>query len=157
MRRNPMLVMGVDKSKFVFERKTEMKKVLCILFTMLLLTFSLAGCSQYVSHYNAVGLVRSKESDSAWMSFIGFEGTEVFKLKCKSEDQAEIVYSGELEEGSLTVYYDCGGTKKELFSLQSGENIQSAGGELPEDTIYIIVETSERCCNGNLSFKVIYG
>ena len=91
------------------------------------------------------------------MSFVEFEGTEVFKLKCKSKDQAIIVYSGKLEAGSLTVYYDCGGTKTELFSLQSGEDIQSAGGYLPKDTIYIIVETSEKCSNGNLSFEVMYG
>ena len=134
-----------------------MKKALCTVFAMLLLTFSLAGCNQYSSHYNAVGHVCSLDTDSAWMSFVEFEGNEVFKLKCKSKDQAEIEYSGELEAGSLTVYYDCGGTKTELFSLQSGEDIQSSGAYLPKDTIYIIVETSEKCSNGNLSFKIIYG
>ena len=152
-----MLVMSVDKSEFIVERKVEMKKVLCILFAVLLLTFSLVGCSRYSSHYDTVGHVCSNDSDSAWMSFVEFEGTEVFKLKCKSKDQAIIVYSGKLEAGSLTVYYDCGGTKTELFSLRSGEDIQSAGGYLPKDTIYIIVETSEKCSNGNLSFEVMYG
>ena len=124
---------------------------------MLLLTFCLGGCSHYFSHYYAVGLVCSNASDSAWMSFVEFEGNKEFKLKCKSSNQAEIVYSGKIEAGSLTVYYDCGGTKAELFSLQAGEDIQSAGGYLPEDTIYIIVETSEKCRNGNLSFEVVYG
>ena len=92
-----------------------MKKVLCILFAVLLLTFSLVGCSRYSSHYDTVGHVCSNDSDSAWMSFVEFEGTEVFKLKCKSKDQAIIVYSGKLEAGSLTVYYDCGGTKRNCF------------------------------------------
>jgi len=91
------------------------------------------------------------------MSFFEFEGQFVFKLKCDSEKQAQIRYIGKLEEGSLTVYYDCGGSKKELFSLRSGDVIQASGGDLPKDRIYIIVETSEKCKNGEVAFELIYG
>ncbi len=134
-----------------------MKKTLCIVFAVFVLASCLSGCSKYPSHYKAIGHVYSNNTDSAQMSFFEFDGVEVFKLKCKSKNTATIVYSGKLETGRLTVYYDCGGTKKVLVSLQSGDNIQSSGGTLPEDTIYLIIETEEKCCNGNLSFKVMYG
>ena len=134
-----------------------MKKARSVLLAVLFLAVILVGCGKYSSHYFAVGHAYSNDSGSAWMSFVEFEGTEVFRLKCKSKNQAEIVYSGKLETGSLTVYCDCGGTKEELFSLQSGDDIQSAGGHLPEDTIYIVIETSEKCRNGNLRFRVVYG
>lgn len=133
-----------------------MKRIVLIAFAMLFLSFSLVGCGKYSSHYNTVGHVYSNDSDSAWMSFIEFEGSEVFKLKCNGYNQAIIKYSGELESGSLTVYYDCGGEKQELFSLHSGDDIQGSGGDLPEDTVYIIIETSEKCYNGSLSFDVMY-
>ncbi len=131
-----------------------MKKIALIVFAMLFLAAGLVGCGEYSSHYHAVGHVVSAHSDSAWMSFIEFEGTEVFKLKRKSGDLTTIRYSGSLETGNLTVYYDCGGKKLELFSLSAGDEIESSGGYLPEDTVYVIVETTEKCCNGALSFEI---
>ena len=134
-----------------------MKKVTSLLLALLFVAFSLTGCGKYVSHYSAVGHVYSNHDESAWMSFVELEGTEVFELKCKSGETARIGYSGKLESGNLSVYYDCGGEKKELFSLHAGDDIQSAGGVLSEDTVYIIVETSEKCGNGSLDFEIIYG
>ncbi|MBO4421999.1 MAG: hypothetical protein J5879_01065 [Clostridia bacterium] len=134
-----------------------MKRTVLLMFALLLITVGSVGCSKYPSHYNAVGFVHSNDTGSAYMSFYEFDGNIAFKLKCKSEDQAGIKYSGKLEEGNITVYYDCGGTKEELFSIHSGEDIQSSGGYLPEDTIYIIVETSDKCRNGDLRFEVFYG
>lgn len=133
-----------------------MKKVTSLLLALLFVAFSLTGCGKYVSSYSAVAFAHSNERDSAWMSFLSFNGSQVFKLKCESDNEAAIQYSGKLESGSLSVYYDCGGEKKELFSLQAGDDILSTGGELPEDTVYIIVETSEKCGNGSLSFEIVY-
>ncbi|MBQ9545043.1 MAG: hypothetical protein IJV00_07945 [Clostridia bacterium] len=133
-----------------------MKKTV-LLIVLLLIAAGSVGCGKYVSHYSAVGFVHSNESGSAFMTFYKFEGTMVFKLNRKSENQAVIKYSGKLEEGEIIVYYDCGGTKKELFSLHSGDELESSGGELPEDTVYIIVETDGSCQNGDLRFEIYYG
>lgn len=134
-----------------------MKKATSLLFALLFVCFALAGCGKYVSSYSAVAFAHSNERASAWMSFMSFSGSQVFKLKCESDNEAAIRYEGKLENGSLSVFYDCGGEKKELFSLHAGDDIQSAGGALPEDTVYIIVETSEKCENGSLSFEIVYG
>ena len=133
-----------------------MKKTVLLWALIILTVISMAGCSKYISHYKAVGFVHSNDSKSAYMSFFEFEGNINFKLKCKSENQAQIKYSGKLETGSITVYYDCGGTKKELFSVCSGDDIQSSGGYLPENTVYIIVEASEKCKNGDFKFEICY-
>ena len=133
-----------------------MKRRLLLVFAMLFVAFSLTGCSKYSSHYNAVLHAHSNDSDSAWTSFLELEGTEVFKLKCESDKTARIQYSGKLETGSLTVYYDCGGTKAELFSVESGDEIKECSDELTADTVYIIIETSEKCQNGNFSFEINY-
>lgn len=134
-----------------------MKRIVLLLFALFFVVFGLIGCSKYSSHYNAVGHVYSSDSDSARTSFMEFEGTEVFKLKCKSKNIAGITYSGKLEMGSATVYCDCGGTKTELFSIHSGEEVDSCYDYLPEDTVYIIIETSEKCQNGDFTFEIFYG
>lgn len=139
------------------ERRKEMKKGLCIVLTMLLLTFSLTGCGKYASHYSAVAHAYSNDTGSAWTSFYRFEGTEVFKLTIESGKTAKIQYSGELETGSLTVYYDCGKAKTQLFTLHSGDEINACSKELAAGTVYVIIETSDPCTNGSLSFEVIYG
>lgn len=139
---------------FAIVKGEGLKKIVISLAALLLIAAALVSCSKYSSHYKAVGFVHSNDSDSAYMSFFEFDGSIAFKLKCKSESQAEIKYSGKLEEGSITVFYDCGGTKKELFSIHSGDDIQSSKGDLPEDTIYIIVETNGKCKNGDFKFDV---
>ena len=133
-----------------------MKRILWLLVALTVMAAGLVGCSRYVSRYSAVGFVHSNDSDSAFMTFVRFDGQMVFKLKCDSEKEAQIQYSGQLEEGSITVYYDCGETKKELFTLGAGNEIESSGGDLSGKTVYIIVETSEKCKNGKLDFEICY-
>ena len=96
-----------------------MKKALSFMVAVLL--FSLAGCGKYSSKYNAVGFVHSNQSTSAFMSFYSFEGRMVFQLK--STGEGDLKYSAELESGSATVYYDFYGTKEELFSVNSGNEV----------------------------------
>lgn len=131
-----------------------MKRCAFLLLTLIIVAFGMTGCSKYASHYNAVAHIHSNDSDSASTSFSKLDGTEVFKLKCKSDETARIQYSGELEDGSLTVYYDCGGTKAELFSVQSGDEIHAYSDPLTADTVYVIIETSEKCQNGEFTFEL---
>ncbi|MGN1100325.1 MAG: hypothetical protein ACI4S9_08245 [Christensenellales bacterium] len=132
-------------------KKRLLKALTVALFTSLLLTF--CGCSGYSSSYRAVAFVHSNTTKSAFMSFSSFEGSMVFKLKCESEDE-KITYSAKLDGGSAKVYYDCNGTKTELFSVDSGDEISDIGGTLQKGTVYIIVETSETCRNGRFDFEV---
>ena len=94
------------------------------------------------------------------MSFWKFDGTIVFKLKCKDSGKEVLKYSGKLEDkneeedGTITVYYDDDGTKKELFTLKNGESVEATLNKLNEGTVYIIVETDNRCENGELEFNI---
>ena len=133
-----------------------MKRILSLVLVLLFAACSLTGCTKYVSHYYTIGHVCSNTSESARTSFMEFEGSEVFKLKCKNGETAEIQYSGKLESGGLTAYYDCGGGKTELFSIRSGEEISAYSERLSAKTVYVIIETSEKCKNGDFRFEIRY-
>lgn len=120
---------------------------------MAALLFTLVGCNKYSSHYKAMAMVRTNTSKSASLKFSNLEGTIVFKLKCESESE-KINYSAKLENGGAKVFYDCNGTKTELFSINSGDDINDVGGELQKGTVYIIVETSGTCEEGRFNFEV---
>ena len=128
-----------------------MKKI-CILLVSAILIVMLTGCGKYTSGYNAVGFVHSSDSDSAFMSFYSFKGRMVFKLK--SSGEGELKYTAKLESGNATVYYDFFGTKQELFSISSEEELDSHGGYVEAGTVYIIVETDGTCKNGEFRFSL---
>ena len=134
--------------KGVFHMK---KKALALLLAFLCF---LSGCGGYASKYSAVGFVHSNTSDAAFMEFYRFEGTMVFRLKCRDAAAETIRCSGRLESGSAAVSYDCGGGKTELFAIGAGEEIESAVGQLAAGTVYIIVETSGACENGAFRFEI---
>lgn len=132
-----------------------MKKLkITIISLLLLLSVSLTGCGKYVSSYSAAALVKSNTSKSASISFLELKGTVVYTLKCKSGDEGKLAYSGTLEGGNLSVYYDNGDGKNLLFSMKDGEVVSSSLEDLKEGKVYIIIETDGRCKNGSLSFKV---
>ena len=128
-----------------------MKKI-CILLVFAILIVMLTGCGKYTSGYNAVGFVHSSDSDSAFMNFYSFKGRMVFKLK--SSGEGELKYTAKLESGNATVYYDFFGTKQELFSISSEEELDSHGGYVEAGTVYIIVETDGTCKNGEFRFSL---
>lgn len=128
-----------------------MKKI-CILLVSAILIVMLTGCGKYTSGYNAVGFVHSSDSDSAFMNFYSFKGRMVFKLK--SSGEGELKYTAKLESGNAAVYYDFFGTKQELFSIYSEEELDSHGGYVEAGTVYIIVETDGTCKNGEFRFSL---
>lgn len=132
-----------------------MKRFVILCLTLTLVLCGLGGCSKYSSHYSAVMYAHSNDSDSAEMSFYIFDGTEVFTLKSDSSQTAKIRYTGKLETGSLTVFIDCGEGKTELFSLHAGEEINADSDPVSAKTITIIVETSEKCESGALTFELV--
>lgn len=120
---------------------------------LIMLLITLSSCSSYSSHYKAVGFVHTNTRKHASMNFVSFEGSMVFKLKCENDDE-KISFSAHLETGSAKVFYDCNGTKTELFSIDSGCDINEIGGNLQKGTVYIIVEMTGTGQNGRFEFDI---
>ena len=131
------------------------KSTISVLSIVLLCTVLwLTGCNSYSSSYQAVGFVHSSRSDAASMSFFAFKGTMVFKLRCKQDAEKVLTYSATLESGNMTVYYAYDESKIELFSIDSGDDINASQPLPQQGTVYIIVETDEKCENGALRFSI---
>ena len=128
-----------------------MKRIFSLI-ALLSILISLTGCGKYNSSYKAIGFIHANDSTSAMMNFYSFDGTIVFKLK--SSGEGDLKYTAKLESGTATVYYDYYGSKAELFSISSGEEIDSHGGYIESGTVYIIVETNGECMNGELRVNV---
>ena len=127
-----------------------MKKLIPVLVLILLALICLVGCSKYTSRYSAVLLISTGTSKSGSINFTTFSGTKVFKLK----SSGQLNYSAELGTGNATVYYDCNGTKTELFSIGAGQKVGPSSIAVTPGTVYVIVETAEKCQNGKFSFDV---
>lgn len=134
-----------------------MKKTVSLFLTaiMILCCLPLCGCSSngYTSSYNAVGFAHSNTDAAASMSFSEFQGTKVFQIHFKDGISKSLKYSLRLEVGNAKIYYDTDGEKKELASITSGKSVNSSLENLNCSSMYIIVETSEKCLNGNFSFE----
>lgn len=127
----------------------------CIAFlTAVVLIFALTGCG---GGYFAIGFVQSNSPKSYYMSFMQLEGTVSVDLKYENGEVLE--YSGKLEKGSITVYYDCDGTTSELFKISGGESVETVRVSLPDiqkkGKVYIDIVTDGKCENGSFSFKIV--
>ncbi len=120
---------------------------LCCLF--------IGGCSsdKYTSSYNAVGLAQTNNDSSCSMSFSEFQGVKVFQINFKAGNSKSLIYKLSVEVGKATVYYDTNGEKKVLATVAPGQSIYSELEKLNCSSMYIIVETSDKCLNGNFSFE----
>ena len=128
----------------------KMKKLIPILILVLLALTCLVGCSKYTSRYSAVLLISTGTSKAGSISFTSFSGTKVFKLK----SSGQLNYSAELGTGAATVYYDCNGTKIQLFSIGAGQKVGPSSIAVTPGTVYVIVETDGKCQDGKFSFDV---
>ncbi len=88
------------------------------------------------------------------MSFSSFEGTIVYELKCKSEGET-LHYSSTLESGSADVFYDNNGEKVLMFSVRGGYEADGFVSNLQKGKIYIIVEATEPCTEGQFKFEIV--
>ena len=129
-----------------------MKRFLSLLAIACILLAALSACSSYKSSYKAVLLVHSNTNHKAEMSFMEFEGSMVFELKC--EDADSISWTAELESGDVTVYFDDGRGRTELFKAGDGASLRGESSDLDRGTVYIIVETNGKCKEGSFTFFV---
>ena len=130
------------------------RKTVLLIAAAVIFCLCLSGCGRYVSSYRASAFVHSNTSDHAMMSFWQFEGRMVFRLKTGSDGSPVMTYTGSLQTGAAEVYYDSGDGKTPLFSIKAGENVGSSA-DLPKNkTVYIIIETSEKCEEGSFGFSL---
>ncbi|MBR6332238.1 MAG: hypothetical protein IKR78_03795 [Dehalococcoidales bacterium] len=132
-----------------------MKKIIGALIAVMMImsVVCLVGCGGYTSHYKAIAFVHSNTSDSSFMTFSHFEGTMVFKMKNGAENGL-LRYSAKLGEGSATVFCDCNGAKQELFTVRGGDGEKSSLVHIDKGTVYVIVETSGNCDDGEFRFDI---
>lgn len=136
------------------EKKMKKGAIILLAAVLLLSVLCLSSCSKYTSKYKAIGFVHSNSPDSSFMIFHEFEGTMAAKMKNKNETGGQLVYSAKLETGEITVSCDADGTKSELFTIHSGEEINSTFTLPASGTVYVIVQTNGKCQNGDLHFDI---
>ena len=132
-----------------------MKKICFILALVLTLTL-ICGCNGYVNSYSASFLTTSCYGNSANMKFHTFQGTYNFKLVRRNSTEHTLHCNANLGEGEMNVYVGVNGEKELLLSISGGESYNETivldEKYNDEQTIYIILETSDKCTDGVFQF-----
>ena len=132
-----------------------MKKA-CLVLVLILTLFILCSCGKYVSSYAATILITSCHSDEASMKFDTFKGTYHFKLRRDSTAAHTLDFEASLAEGNMNVYIGIDGEKELLRTVKGGESYDEVialdDKYDNEKTIHIILETTEKCADGDFAF-----
>ena len=122
-----------------------------------LIAISLCSCTTYRSHYKAIVLITNEYGGEGNMKFGNFEGQYVFKLRRTSDGEGAIKYTASLKEGHVDVSYVDPISKQELtlFSINSGEEIDSQSGYVEKGYKVIIIVKSEGSAHeGSFAFNI---
>ena len=138
------------------EEETDMKKV-CLLLALILALTMLSSCGGYVKSYSATILITSCHGDEASMEFGTFHGTYHFKLKRDDTPQHTLDLEASLDEGEIKVYVGVDGERELLRTVKGGESYDetiSLGDRYDkEKTIYVILESTSKCVDGDFEFE----
>ena len=133
-----------------------MKKV-CFALLIVLTLATLCGCSGYVKNYSATILITSCHGDEASMEFDTFNGTYNFKLKRDGVAEHTLDIEATLDEGEMKVYIGVDGEKELLRTIKGGksydETIILNDKYDNEKTIYVVLESTGKCMNGDFEFE----
>ena len=133
-----------------------MKKVCFVLVLMLTLAL-LCGCSGYVKSYSATILITSCHGNEASMEFDTFKGTYNFKLKAKNDSDHTLDIEASLAEGEMNIYIGVDGEKDLLRTVKGGESYDETitldDKYDNEKTIYVILESTGKCVDGDFEFE----
>ena len=129
----------------------------------------LCSCGGYVKNYSATILITSCQGDEASMEFDTFNGTYNFKLRRDNmaeftfggasgeTDKYTLDYEASLAEGEMSVYIGVDGEKELLFVVKGGESYDETitlhNKYDNEKTIYIILESTGKCVDGDFEFE----
>ncbi len=133
-----------------------MKKVYFILVLMLVFVM-LCSCEGYVNNYSATLLITSSYGDEASMEFGAFKGTYNFKLKRDGVAEHTLDLEASLSEGEMNVYVGVDGEKELLRTVKGGEfydEVITLDAKYDDEkTIYIILEATDKCVDGDFEFE----
>ena len=133
-----------------------MKKV-CFVLVLLLTVFLFCSCGGYVNSYAATFLITSCHGDEADMKFDTFDGSYHFKVKRDGFAENTLEYEAELAKGEMHVFIGIGGEKELLFTVKGGESRKETIALAPkyadEKTVHLILETTDRCVDGDFEFE----
>ena len=133
-----------------------MKKT-AFLLTLILILFILCSCGGYVKSYSATILITSRQGDDADMEFDTFQGTYSFKLRREGVAEHTLDFEGALAEGQMDVYIGVDGEKELLHTVKGGESYNKTIALDTkydnEKTVYILLESTGKCVNGDFEFE----
>ena len=133
-----------------------MKKV-CFVLVLILTLFMLCSCGRYVKSYSATILITSCQGNEASMEFDTFKGTNNFKLRRDGIAEHTLDFEASLAEGEMNVYIGVDGEKELLRTVKGGESCDETitldDKYDNEKTIYIILETIDKCVDGDFKFE----
>jgi len=126
-------------------------------FVLIFALFMLCSCGGYVKSYSATILITSCQGNEASMEFDTFKGTNNFKLRRDDSAESSIDLEASLAEGEMNIYIGVDGEKERLLTVNGGESydemITLDENYDNEKTIYIILETIDKCVDGDFKFK----
>jgi len=135
---------------------TGMKKV-CLVLALALTLVILCACGGYVKSYSATLMITSCIGDEASMEFATFNGTYNFKLRRDGAAEHTLDFEASLTEGEMNVYIGVDGEKELLRTVKAGqaldETIALDSKYDNEKTIYVILETVDKCVDGDFEFE----
>lgn len=133
-----------------------MKKVYFV-FVLTLTLVMLCSCMGYVKSYTATILITSCQGDEASMEFDTFKGTYNFKLKRDGAAEHTLDFEASLAEGEMNIYIGVNGEKELLRTVKGGESYDETitldDKYDSQKTIYIILETIDKCVDGDFEFE----
>ena len=133
-----------------------MKKIGFILVLILTLTL-LCSCGGYVKNYSATILITSCQGNKASMEFDTFKGTNNFKLRREGIAEHTLDFKASLAEGEMNVYIGVDGEKELLLTVKGGESYDETitldDKYNNEKTIYVILESTDKCVDGDFEFE----
>jgi len=132
-----------------------MKKI-CFALVLALTLGMLCSCGGYVKSYSATILITSCRGDEASMEFDTFTGTYNFKLKRDGDAEYTLDLKASLTEGEMNVYIGVDGEKELLRTVTGGESFEETialdDKYDDEKSIYIILESTGKCADGDFEF-----
>ena len=133
-----------------------MRKI-CFSLVLILTLAMLCSCGGYVKSYSATILITSCHGDEASMEFDTFKGTYNFKLKGDGVDDRTLDLEVSLAEGEMNIYIGVGGEKELLRTVKGGESYDETitldDKYDYEKTIYVILESTGKCVDGDFEFE----
>lgn len=133
-----------------------MKKISFVLALVLILAL-LCSCGGYVKNYSATILITSCQGDEASMEFDTFNGTYNFKLRRDGAAENTLDIEVSLAEGEMNVYIGVDGEKELLRTVKGGESYDETvildGKYANEKTVYVILESTGKCIDGDFEFE----